>query len=356
MKEQCTCDPVAIDGHPYIQFIGTWFGDCVRTPAEIASFTSGLLSLLCYIVALFPQMWMNYKRKSVEGLSAGLIFIWAFGDMCNLTGAILTNQLRTQVFVATVFVAVDVVIVFQYLWYTNLRVVLFGLQPRAGTEREPLLPPHTGESVDGLQSSYNNPSKPRTGGKAASTLSLSSNDETVVSSTSSRSSEVQTRSMGTAAVAGAVAVSLAGLVDSASGFPVTLFGFHDVHAVSSFSLMDPTAPRLCDQRLPLSETAVMLGSVAAWCSGLLYFFSRMPQIAENAKKKSVEGLSLGLFIFTLSGNFTYGLSILLRGPTFDWQFVRSDLPYVIGSIGVLCFDIVILTQAYFFGELKWENL
>jgi hypothetical protein len=52
----CTCDPPILDGHPYIQWIGTIFGDCVRTPVEITSFALGLVSLFCYIIALFPQM------------------------------------------------------------------------------------------------------------------------------------------------------------------------------------------------------------------------------------------------------------------------------------------------------------
>ncbi|KAJ3219981.1 PQ loop repeat-containing protein 2 [Dinochytrium kinnereticum] len=344
--------------------IGTWFGDCVRTPAEIASFSSGIASLLCYIVALFPQMWMNYKRKSVEGLSAGLVVIWAFGDICNLTGAILTNQLRTQVFVATYFVLVDIVIVLQFLWYTKLRVLIFHLQPREGTEREPLLPPHSGgENVDFGRSHYATDGK-KVVGVGASTSSLDSNEGTLVSGSAS-SVDVSNESARTvsslpssgAVMAGAVAIAIAGLAEGASAIPVSLFGLHDHHGSSLLlSLAGSATQRFCDQRLPMSEFAIVLGSIAAWCSGLLYFFSRIPQIVENSKKRSVEGLSLGLFVFTLTGNLTYGLSILLRGPALDWAFVRSDLPYVLGSIGVLSFDMMIIWQAYLFGELKWENL
>ncbi|KAJ3109416.1 hypothetical protein HDU97_006661 [Phlyctochytrium planicorne] len=344
---------------------------------------------------------MNYKRKSVDGLSVGLIVTWFFGDMCNLTGAILTNQLRTQVFVASYFVMVDLVLVFQYIWYVKLRVKLLGLQPREGSERAPLLAPHTGENVDlyGGQAVGvpGKKIKEHTGRNADantigdSTMSLDSNEGTLVPSSTSGSSPGSLEELGrsesressvdgegrsvasassprsgsvlsTAATAGVTAVMISGLVNTASAFPVSLFINAPTSAFVASTLsslpFDALAmvPRLCNERLPVGDIAIILGSLAAWCSGLLYFFSRIPQIQENARKRSVEGLSLGLFVFTLGGNFTYGLSILLRSPKMDWAFVRSDLPYVLGSIGVLTFDIVILSQAAYFGELTWENL
>ncbi|KAJ1556721.1 PQ loop repeat-containing protein 2, partial [Cladochytrium tenue] len=145
----CVCDPAEKDGYPYIPLIAIWFGDCVRTPTEILSFSSGLLSLFCYVFALFPQLWLNFQRKSVEGLSGALLVLWAFGDCCNLVGTILTNQLATQVDVAVYFVAVDIVIVLQYLWYSSLRIRLLGRRPREGSQDhlQPLLPPHSGEPV-----------------------------------------------------------------------------------------------------------------------------------------------------------------------------------------------------------------
>lgn len=71
---------------------------------------------------------------------------------------------------------------------------------------------------------------------------------------------------------------------------------------------------------------------------------RVPQILENARKKSVQGLSVALFFCTILGNLTYGASIILRFPPLDTHFYASTLPYIFGSLGVLMFDIMILGQ------------
>ena len=79
-------------------------------------------------------------------------------------------------------------------------------------------------------------------------------------------------------------------------------------------------PVNCDSKPPISSFTVILGTFCGWISGLFYFFSRIPQIIENQKFKSVEGLSFGLFTLTIAGNLSYGLSILIRTPTLDEHF------------------------------------
>ncbi|KAL2916545.1 Type I HSP40 co-chaperone [Polyrhizophydium stewartii] len=116
----CVCDPAEVDGYRYIQWIGTWFGDCVYTPADRASFLAGLISLAAYLVALMPQYVKNFQRKRVDGLSAGLVLLWASGDVCNLLGTVLTNQLPTQRLTAAYFVATDLLLVGQFVWYKYL--------------------------------------------------------------------------------------------------------------------------------------------------------------------------------------------------------------------------------------------
>ena len=83
----------------------------------------------------------------------------------------------------------------------------------------------------------------------------------------------------------------------------------------------------------------------AWTSGLLYFFSRLPQILDNHKNKSVAGLSMWLIFITVWANATYGLSILGRWDELSWDKVwQSTLPYLIGSVFTFVFDIVITWQ------------
>lgn len=72
----CVCEPEFIDGNRFIQFIGTYFGDCVYSNQDLASWCFGMLSLLTFIVVFLPQVWLNFTRKAVTGLSFGLLGLW----------------------------------------------------------------------------------------------------------------------------------------------------------------------------------------------------------------------------------------------------------------------------------------
>ncbi|KAJ3073218.1 hypothetical protein HDU98_001976 [Podochytrium sp. JEL0797] len=114
-------------------------------------------------------------------------------------------------------------------------------------------------------------------------------------------------------------------------------------------LVSASGPPLCDAREPVSEANYALGCLMSWVSGLLYFFSRVSQIRENHARKSVEGVSIALFILSISGNFTYGAQIFLRGVIFDRNFYLATLPFLIGSFGTLIFDGALIYQAFIYG-------
>ncbi|KAI8904313.1 PQ loop repeat-domain-containing protein [Gorgonomyces haynaldii] len=258
----CECSPQTVEGHAYIQWIGTFFGDCVYTPMDQASFALGLISLVCSMFSTLPQIIKNYRKRSVRGLSLGLVLFWTLGDISNWLGTILANQLPTQKLTALFYVSTDVFMVAQYVIYS-----------RYDYERLP------------------------------------EEDE-----------EVQTNVQETSAGPASVLVAAQGV-----------------------------SAMLCNQHYPGSSFGLLAGKILAWCSGLFYFISRIPQLYENYKLKSVKGLSGALLILTVLGNVTYGLSILLRFPPIDNVFFESTLPYLIGSMGTLIFDFATLGQAYYYG-------
>ena len=45
----------------------------------------------------------------------------------------------------------------------------------------------------------------------------------------------------------------------------------------------------------------------------------------------------------------YGASVVLRLPELDQRFYAGILPYIVGSLGVVVFDIVTLLQARHYG-------
>ncbi|KAJ6502446.1 PQ loop repeat-domain-containing protein [Mycena sanguinolenta] len=97
----------------------------------------------------------------------------------------------------------------------------------------------------------------------------------------------------------------------------------------------------------------VLGRIFAWLCTTLYLTSRLPQIWKNYVRKSVEGLSMYLFVFAFLGNTFYVASILTSERVFEpppasSAFLRESLPYLLGSGGTLMFDVTIVGQSWLY--------
>ncbi|KAI0306481.1 PQ loop repeat-domain-containing protein [Multifurca ochricompacta] len=97
----------------------------------------------------------------------------------------------------------------------------------------------------------------------------------------------------------------------------------------------------------------VIGRISAWTCTTLYLTSRLPQIWKNFVRKSVEGLSMYLFVSAFLGNFFYVLSILsspnMRGPLAESSaYLTESMPYLLGSGGTLMFDVTIVTQSFIY--------
>ncbi|KAH9935027.1 PQ loop repeat-domain-containing protein [Fomitopsis serialis] len=98
---------------------------------------------------------------------------------------------------------------------------------------------------------------------------------------------------------------------------------------------------------PEHSTEFIIGRISAWICTTLYLTSRLPQIWKNFVRKSVEGLSIYLFIFAFLGNLFYVASIL-TSP--NWAPGAGSIcihqrKYLLGSGGTLMFDITIVAQS-----------
>lgn len=99
----------------------------------------------------------------------------------------------------------------------------------------------------------------------------------------------------------------------------------------------------------------VIGRISAWTCATLYLTSRLPQIWKNFVRKSVEGLSMFLFVSAFLGNLFYVMSILsspnMRASvTQSSAFLTESMPYLIGSGGTLMFDVTIVTQSYIYRQ------
>lgn len=87
---------------------------------------------------------------------------------------------------------------------------------------------------------------------------------------------------------------------------------------------------------------MLYGTLLGWISTISYMTSRMPQIIKNCKRKQTDGLSSKFFISAVLGNSTYAISIFCKD--FHWGYIWQQLPWIMGSAGMLFFDFTILAQ------------
>ena len=86
---------------------------------QAVSDLTGTFSFVIWLFAQSPQLYENYRRGSVDGLSPVFLTQWMLGDATNLIGCVLTQQLPFQIAVATYFCCIDVCIMVQFVYYWN---------------------------------------------------------------------------------------------------------------------------------------------------------------------------------------------------------------------------------------------
>ncbi|KAI0082619.1 hypothetical protein K474DRAFT_1654730 [Panus rudis PR-1116 ss-1] len=126
---------------------------------------------------------------------------------------------------------------------------------------------------------------------------------------------------------------------------------HDIHSLSDMN--NEFASSQSDPDEPGPPTDYIIGRISAWICTTMYLTSRLPQIWKNFTRKSVEGLSIFLFVFAFLGNFFYVASILaspkLSLPESQSSaFLRESIPYLLGSGGTLMFDVTIVAQSFIY--------
>lgn len=111
------------------------------------------------------------------------------------------------------------------------------------------------------------------------------------------------------------------------------------------TLLNVDSPRLCNAKTD-NATRIVLGSIIAWFSGLLYFCSRIPQIVHMIRMKNLDGLEVSMFSLAVAGNTFCGIQFIsdaaINGIPSVSRWCADTLPFIIGSSGTLVFDVIIL--------------
>lgn len=277
------------------QFVWTYFGECVKTDKELAAFIIGLSSIGFWLVAQAPQLFMNFRNGNADSLAPAFLLQWLLGDLTNLVGAVMTHQLKTQIFNAYYFVMIDMVMILQFLYYKLKR------------KRKRL-------------SSYS--------GSRDSMLGCCS---LILCSLYGALVYVDAASKNQNSIGSAQTIHLGG-----NGITI-----QSVLTNSTNPMSDPAEPFFKDN----SEYYGYLIGIA---SATLYLLSRIPQIVKNQKRKSTGGLSFKMFTLALLANLTYSLGIFLTST--DHTFLLKKMPWIVGSLGTMFFDTTIFFQFFWYKD------
>ncbi|KAI0822040.1 PQ-loop-domain-containing protein [Trametes gibbosa] len=260
---------------------------------ELSNFL-GWVSIACWLVVYSPQILENYRQQSGEGLSVSFIAIWLIGDLCNLSGAVMANLIPTIIILGAYYSICDVILLVQiyyYRWRKTSRTARLLLSDESGDtaaydEASPLLPGDGRAEVPARKS------------MSKDTLKF------------------------VAALLFVFAVGVA------------------AWAVDRHVHRD--APRSKPE-----EVIEWRSQVLGWISAALFLGARVPQIVKNLSTRC-EGLSPFLFVYSISGNTTYFLSIL--AASLNMKHLAANAPWIAGSALTVFLDLFVLYQFFHYRQ------
>lgn len=310
----------------------------VTTPSHLRVALSGIsssTSLACWIVLLLPQLIEQWRLKSSEGISPLFIGIWLFGDLCNLIGSIWAGLLPGVILLAVWFCFADILMFFSYFYYKNpnhnhtirRRSTNASVEEGESSSTRPLLENQEALGEYSATGSSGAAPKPR---RKSSKRQRRDSLASIVNAPPSKVSVFQQY------VLPILFVVAAGVVG---------YLFSDKETQNQ-------DPGNGDDENPTKQELGPM--ILGYLSAVLYLGARIPQIVQNHKKKSVYGLSLLFFLFSIMGNLSYSGGILFYRT--DWEYVKLYLPWLLGSLGTVFEDIIIIIQFSIYGPyVQIEN-
>ncbi|KAK1452659.1 hypothetical protein CCUS01_10700 [Colletotrichum cuscutae] len=325
----------------------TAFAALSSTPKveEALSGIFGSISLTAWICLLLPQLLTNYKSQSADGLSMGFLIIWLIGDVTNLMGALFTHLAPTAVALASYFCFADLVLISQCVYYNtkNARrassgrrssapVTATGANPTEAREDEPLLSSsaqrrRSSSAAAGLPGSQRRHAHHEESSLDPLRKMVTGEDETPDSNPWLHNT---------------LSILAVYLVGAAGWFLSYKAGAWD--APDSDAGAGAGSPAAAD------GTWEKIGLALGYFSAVCYLCARIPQIIKNYREKSCEGLALLFFLLSLTGNLTYGASLVAFKQ--DRAYLLNALPWLLGSLGTMVEDFVIFGQFHMYATKR----
>lgn len=342
----------------------------VGTPPakEALSGVFGSISLTAWICLLLPQLITNYKAQSADGLSMAFLFVWLLGDVANLLGALATGLAPTAVALATYFCFADLVLITQCLYYNALNARR-AARNRRRTSEPRAVPEMTDDVAGGADRGDNNNTAVEDDGDAADEeaplLSPRRNHRRRRSSSmglpgSHRRNSALRRDVSNLDPLARIITGedetpdrnpwLHNAVSLLAVYAVGTAGFFISYHMGAWD--QPSAPAAPDPSEGGHDAVTTFGLVMGYVSAAFYLCARIPQIWKNYKEKSCEGLALLFFLLSLTGNFTYGVSLVAYSQ--DRDYLLKTIPWLLGSLGTIVEDCIIFVQFRLYAAPRQE--
>lgn len=350
------CEPSSA----FLASISSFFHVCIPTPLALVSSVLGILSIVSWLFSQLPQIFKNYKLQSASGLSPFFLVEWCLGDSTNLIGAIFARQAGWQITIASYYVFVDIVLVFQYYWYTYFKGPRqqsddkYGMYTEGGGNGEIFHGVSPFEIGSTEQSSSGDPDESKDIPDSKD-FGTSPSYSTEKMSSSGRTIRVSRGNSGATPL---------GVSPKAVLFTSMLCAVL-ANASSPHSNPAQNPSILGDSHENWPEIA---GRVSSWASTVLYLGSRLPQLYKNYKRKSTSGLSPLLFGAAFGGNLFYSTSLLTNpnawhdftpyggggwadsGGNSRLEWIGRAIPFFLGAFGVLGLDGAVGIQFLIYGD------
>ncbi|KAJ1797528.1 putative vacuolar membrane transporter for cationic amino acids [Coemansia sp. RSA 2399] len=278
----------------------------------------GYLSLACWIVVMFPQIYLNYQRKSGEGVSLVMMVAWVCGDVFNIAGALMQDLVTSTIVIGTYYLFVDSTLLYQTIYY---RIVYKA---------------HLAKDNDAQDSGEDEAEQ------------LINSHQTVATHDDLQHASTQDTASCAAADSGAHSLDvlpsvMAGVLSLASVGSLAVMLGALLFSPSSSSSDGDNKDKSPEHSAPESQIVAQAMGTA---SAVIYIMSYVPQAIQNYQRKSCEGLSIWLFLLSMMGNTTYALAILV--VSLDPHYLAPYVPWLLGALVPCLVQIGILYQFYMY--------
>ncbi|KAG0690370.1 hypothetical protein C6P40_003084 [Pichia californica] len=314
----------------------------------------GSISFSCWIILMVPQLVEQWRLKTVDGISPIFLLMWSLGDIFNLIGSIWAGLLPEVIIIALWFLFADLFTLAFYFYiktvYDKKRNSKHKKQKNSNTvvvvDDETLL---LGEHAIHYEHEIPNNESFDSNYGATSDLNTHSHNH----NNNNNNNHHHHHHKNHADRRKSQSSTLEDIIYEPENHSIfvkyTLPLLLVICAGTFGSILSPNGSSNSIDSNSIKQQQDSLGpQICGYLSAFLYLTARFPQIFHNYQKKSTKGLSLLFFLFTMLGNITYSLQIVVYRS--DYDYLMLNLSWLLGSFGTIAEDLIIVAQFYLYRE------